>query len=49
MLLTSTTNSDLPVIDIKIKLEEYFIKENNKKNNSIDSATESPDFVVGLE
>jgi hypothetical protein len=33
----------------KIKLEEYFIKENNKKNDSIDLATESPDSVAGLE
>jgi hypothetical protein len=36
-------------MDIKIKLEEYFIEKTIEKNDSIDLATESSDSVAGLE
>jgi hypothetical protein len=45
----SITDSNLPVLDTKIKLGVLYLENNNKKNYSIDSATESPDSVAGLE
>jgi hypothetical protein len=49
LLLMSITSSNLPVLDTKIELGVFYFENNNKKNDSIDSAIESPDSVAGLE